>query len=146
MFIYYAAISCHNILSHIKQNIPQSNRNNGKDIWSQNWSVCHLCLPTANPTPAKGRQTAFSSTVLWQLPKIKIGQIAHRKKIGGVQEKFEAYGHCRTYSYHSLFDKKMLFFYLLCSISPVPMPLIEISRSNVTIACCRMKIFLMIRP
>lgn len=43
--------------------------------------------------------------------------------------------------YHSLFDRKILFFYLLCSSFPLLMPFIEILRSNVTIARCRMKIF-----
>lgn len=130
-------------MSYIRQNIPQSNKNNGKDIWSQKSSVCHLCLPTANPTPAKGRQTAFSSTVLWQLPKIKIRQIVHRKKKIG---KFKTHLRhmvtvLRMVFCHSLFDRIILFFYLLYSSFPLPIPLIEILRSNVTNACCRMKIF-----
>lgn len=42
---------------------------------------------------------------------------------------------------HSSFDRKIWFFHLLCSSFPVPMPLSEILRSNVTIALCRVKIF-----
>lgn len=141
-FVYYAAVSCQNILPQIRKNIPQSNKNNGKDIWSQSWSVCRLCLPTANPTPAKGRQTAFSCTVFWQLPKIKIGQIFCGKKFGEFKTNFR---HMVTVLhiviYHSSFDRKILFFHLLCSSFPVPMPLTQILRSNVTIARCRVKIF-----
>ena len=49
--------------------------------------------------------------------------------------------------YHSLFfRKKYIFFYLLCSNFPLPMPVIEVLRSNVTITRCRMKIFAVIRP
>lgn len=134
-------------MSHIRQNIPRSHKNNGKDIWSQNQSVCHLCLPTANPTPANKQLSLPLCSASCQ--KSKLGR-SYVEKIWGVQDKSEACGHCTTSIYlsiyHSLCDRKILFSYLLCSTFSLPMPLIEMLRSNVTIACCRMKIFLMIRP
>lgn len=57
-----------------------------------------------------------SLPLCWQLPKIKIGQILCGKKFGEFKTNLR---HMVTVLhiviYHSLFDRKILFFHLLCS-------------------------------